>query len=312
MYLKVLLHESIGQDVLLGGLEAGLPLVTCCIDYLYNVRTGVDGVDGSAVRYRFAVNGYGLNGSEGVRITVGPGNLYVAIGHTAGYVGYRNLLDGSVNDDAVLAGLVACCILTVEHVLAGLVKLCTRGVCLEAGGSGLLYVAGFAAYELDVISIGIGSAANCLTVNVELCGGDLSVDGDRIGVRLISCFIHCVERVGSFSSESRTGGVRYITGSAGLLHVDRVQTDCIACSELDGACVGSAARCRRGRTCIQSSGGFGVIEGNCYNRGLVPSSIYAVERVGSFGRKLSTARIRGVVTRTGHLHIYCIYAGKRV
>ena len=310
MNLKVLLCECVGKNVLLSGGELSLPLITGCVNYLHNVGSGIDRMNGGTVGDCLAVYGYGLNGSETVRITVGPGDHNVAVGFTARNVRSRYLLAGTVDNDRVLTGRVACGVNTVEHVLTNLVKLSAGNIAYKGSRAGHLNVAGFVTLEGDVLCVGVSSAACGIVICPKLCIGSLSVNSNRVGIRLVSGKVSCIEGVGSFSSECRARSVSGVTGCAGLLHVDRAESDSISCSELNGACVSSASGSSAGRTCIKSSGRLRVIQGNRHSRGLIARLVYTIEGIGSFGCKLSTAGIRGVVTGSGHLHVDGVNAGK--
>ena len=258
--LEVFLHKSIREDVLLGRYELGLPLVTCHIYNLNDILSGIDGVNGRTVGDCLAVYGYGLDGSEAVGIAICPRDHNVAIGASARYVGDVDLLAGTVDNNRVLTGRVACCVNTVEYVLADLVELGTRYVAYERGSAGHLHVAGFVTLEGDVLGIGVSAAADHVIIRPKLCIGSLSVNSDGVSVRLVSCKVGCIEGVSSLCCKSRAGGVRGITCCAGLLHVDCAESDRIGCGELNRACIGSATRGCRGRSCVKSTLGFGVIQ----------------------------------------------------
>ena len=243
VYLEVLLSEGIGKDVLLRGDKLSLPLVTCHINNLHKILTGVDGVNGCTVRNGLAVNSYGLNGSEGIRVAVRPSNLNVAIGLAGGYVGYSNLLDGTINDHRILTGRVTCGILSVKYVFTDLIKLGSGYVAYKGSSPGHLYVTGFVTLERNVLCVRISTVAYGISVCPKLSVGSLSVNGDRISRGLIACFIGCIEGISTFCGESSTGGVCRVTCCTGLLDINRAKTNRIGCCKLDRAGVGSASRC---------------------------------------------------------------------
>ena len=180
--LEVFLHKSIREDVLLGRYELGLPLVACHIYNLNNILSGIDGVNGRTVGDCLAVYGYGLDGSEAIGIAIRPRDHNVAIGASARYIGDVDLLAGTVDNNRVLSGRVACCVNTVEYVLAYLVELGTRYVAYERGSAGHLHVAGFVTLEGDVLCIGVSATADHVIIRPKLCIGSLSVNSDGVSV----------------------------------------------------------------------------------------------------------------------------------
>ena len=310
--LKVFLHERICENILLGGYELGLPLIACHIHNLNDILSGIDGVNGRTVGYCLSVNGYGLNGGVGVRVSVRPRDHNVTVGLAARNVRGRYLLAGTVDDNSVLTRGVPCGILTVEYVLTNLVKLGSRYVVNERGGTRHLYVAGFITLEGDVICIGVRAAADALIVCPKLSVGNLTVDGDCIGRGLIACQVHGVEGISSLCGKSGSRGISRIARSSGLLYVGRSKTDVIGRNKLDRACIGVAARGSRRRTCVQNTRGFGIVQRDRNGRGLITRLIYTVEVVGSLGCELSSAGVRGVVARSRHFNVDSVNTRDRI
>ena len=302
--LVVFLLQGIGENVFLGGGEFGSPNVACMVDDNHLVQARVDGVNGFALGVGLAVNGYSLDGRVKLRIAVRPSDHHVAVGVAVGQIGDVNRLDGAVD----YYGVVACGYRafgeSVEGVFTFLVELCTGHILNEGIAVRKLYKALCRiALELDVCAVGVSTVADLVTVNKELCGRHVTVDGDLIGCGNVGGCIVGVETIETFCGELRSRSVGHIGACAGLHHVGSTECDVIGRHILDIGCACYRTAAYHGTACIKRTCRLGRIECNAYGRGAVSTLIYGVEIVRSLSCELCSRCVCGVVGRTGHSHV---------
>ena len=302
--LVVFLLQGIGENVLLGGGEFGSPNVACVVDNDHLVHACVDGVNGFALGVGLAVNGYALDGSVKLCITVRPSDCNVAVGVTVGQIGDINRLDGAVNNYGVIACGYRAFGESVEGVFTFLVELCTGHILNEGVAVGKLYEALCRiALELDVCAVGVTAVADLVAVNEELCRRHITVDGDLVGCGNIGRSIVGVEAVKTFCGELRSRSVGHIAVRAGLHHVGSAESNVIGrhVSDIRRACYRTATY--HGTACIERTCRLGRIERDAYSRGAVSATVNGVEIVRSLSCELCSRCVCGVVGRTGHSHV---------
>ena len=159
-YLVVFLLKRRGQYVLLGGRELGAPYVACGVGYDYFINARINGVNRHTVAHGFAVHGYALDRCIGVGVAISPRDLHVTVGVAVDYVCKINGFLSSVDDNGVVARGVACIVKSVEGVLARLGELSSRNIGGKGGAIGSLNIAILGAYELDIFTVGVRTAAD--------------------------------------------------------------------------------------------------------------------------------------------------------
>ena len=288
-YLVVFLLKRRGQHILLGGRELGAPYVACGVGYDYLINARINGVNRHTVAHRLAVHGYALDRCIGVGVAVSPSDLNVTVRFAVGHVCKINGFLSSVDDNGVVARGVACIVKSVEGVLARLGELSSRNISGKGGAIGSLNIAILGAYELDIFTVGVRTAADCLAVHIELSRRDLTVNLYGVGCRGVTRLVGAIEGVSAFCRQLCSRSVAFVGACVRLLHIDRSKSDIVTRNELYIARIGGVARRDNRSSTVKCSRRLGHVKSNRDNRGLITRLVNRIEGVSTFGCKLCAA-----------------------